>query len=69
MPGCSLQVSRDTITSTIPINGVASISIPIANDPFMVGVRFFIQGFSLDLGANAGGFTTTNRIEAMVGRL
>lgn len=69
MPGCSLQVSRDYITSSIPGNGTATLLVPIGNNPFFVGLRFYVQGFVLDLGANAGGFSATNRLEGIVGRI
>jgi len=68
MPGCSLQVSRDAIASAFPVNGTATMLMPVPNNPFLVGQSYFIQGLSLDLAANAGGYTTTNRILATVGR-
>jgi len=68
MPGCSLQVSRDEITSSVPINGIASIQIPVPDNPFLVHQEFFVQGFALDLNANAGGFVTTNHLKARIGR-
>jgi len=68
MPGCSLQVSRDEGGSAMPNNGIATIQIPVPENPFLVGQVFFVQGFALDLAANAGGFTTTNRVRASIGR-
>lgn len=68
MPGCSLQVSRDGLASVSPNNGIATLAMPIPNDPFLVGVGYFIQGLVLDPGANVGGYTTTNRIMATIGR-
>ncbi|MCA8974935.1 MAG: hypothetical protein KDC98_09445 [Planctomycetes bacterium] len=69
MPGCTLQVSRDAITSVIPQYGTARVLVPIPDNPFLIGARFFAQGFALDPSANAGGFTTTNRLQASIGRL
>lgn len=68
MPGCMLQVSRDAITSVMPVNGTATLAIPLPNDPFLVGEVFHVQALALDPGANLGGFTTTNRLTATVGR-
>ncbi|MCR9244864.1 MAG: kelch repeat-containing protein [bacterium] len=68
MPGCSLQVSQDAITSRYPHLGVTSLSIAIPNSPFLVGQQFFVQAFNLDPQANARGFTSTNHLMAMIGR-
>jgi hypothetical protein len=68
MPGCSLQVSRDAVTSSVPVFGVASTAVTVPNDPFLAGVVFYAQAFSLDLAANTMGFVTTNSLVATVGR-
>jgi len=68
MPGCSLQVSRDVIASVSPVNGTATMPMPMPNNPFLVGVSYFVQGLSLDPAANAGGYTATNRLMVTIGR-
>ncbi|MCA8950970.1 MAG: hypothetical protein KDE27_15810, partial [Planctomycetes bacterium] len=68
MPGCALRVSTDHTTSAFAQNGVVSLSVSVAPDPFLMGVRFFVQAFALDLAANPGGFTATNGLAATVGR-
>ncbi len=68
MPGCELQVSQDSITSVPPQNGVSTLTIHVPSNPFLVGLRFYVQGFVLDPAANPRGFATTNRLAAFIGR-
>lgn len=68
MPGCTLQVSQDAVTSVLPGGSVAAMTTAIPNDPFLAGVRYHVQAFTLDLLANPGGFAATNHLLATVGR-
>lgn len=68
MNGCTLQVSRDAVTSAPSLAGTASFGLAVPNDPFLTSFSFYVQAFPLDLAANALGFTSTNTLIATVGR-
>lgn len=68
MNGCTLQVSRDAVTSAPAIAGTASFVLDVPNDPFLTSLEFYVQAFPLDLAANGLGFTSTNTLIATVGR-
>jgi hypothetical protein len=69
MPGCSLQVSRDAVTSVVPVLGVAALPVAVPHDPFLAGVVFYVQAFPVDLSLNGSGLLATNSLVATVGRL
>jgi len=69
MTGCQLLVSGDVLLG-LPSSGATGsvlLSVPLPNDPGLVGGVFFNQAFLLDLGANAGGVIATNGGWGLIG--
>lgn len=59
-PGCNVLIDLIT-TGAAGINGGTAIfSLPIANDPALIGIRFYNQALVQDRAANLLGFTTSN---------
>jgi hypothetical protein len=69
MPGCSLLVSLDTVVSRLPNGAVATLPLPIPYSTQLIAQQFFVQGASLDAGANALGITVSNALAATIGWL
>ena len=68
MPGCSLYVSREAVTSSFPILGTSTLAVSIPYNPFLVGTVFYVQAFPVEFGINPMGFLATNYLVASVGR-
>lgn len=65
MPGCSLYLQLGSpITTSITgvTNGLASMQLPIPNDPSYVGIVLFGQSAPMTSGANAAGFYASNGV-------
>jgi hypothetical protein len=67
-PGCRLAASLQMMLPGASVNGTATYSLPIPNDPTLVGAIAYLQGLSLDASANALGLTLSNAVEAYLGR-
>jgi hypothetical protein len=59
MTGCSLLAAPDVAFALANQGGTAAWSVLLPNDPGLVGVSFYNQGFVLDPGANPLGVTAT----------
>ena len=67
MPGCTLQVSLDTLVTASPVGGVSQISFPIPLQTALVGIIVYAQAGSLDPGANPLGLTISNAVAVAIG--
>jgi hypothetical protein len=68
MPGCTLYQSADLLFGMVANGqGVATWSVPIPSDPFLLGFRFHHQAYFVDTSANALGVVISNAAEARVG--
>lgn len=68
MPGCTLLQSAEFTLATTPgAAGTATFALPIPNQPSLVGVRLYLQGWAHAPGANAAEFLTSNGIEWLIG--
>ena len=65
--GCRLYVQALALLPLANIGGRASMTVPVPNDPRLIGVRFFQQAWSLDPAANAAGLVVSNGGSARVG--
>jgi hypothetical protein len=63
-PNCELVASPDVVLPTTVSGASASVSFPIPNQPQLLGVRLYVQGFEPDL---AGNGTGTNGLLMQVG--
>ncbi|MFT4841924.1 MAG: hypothetical protein ACI8UD_003517 [Planctomycetota bacterium] len=62
-PSCMLQVSVDFLQTLTPVGSTASFSLPIPNNPALIGFVLFTQGAQLE----ATGFSVTEKGIATVG--
>lgn len=65
LPGCSLylQLGSPISTSVSVVNaGLATLSIPLPNDPSYSGIVLYSQSAPMTSGANAGGFYASNAV-------
>lgn len=67
-PGCKLFTGPDLVVPAPARNGAAALSIPLPNNPWLVGRHVFVQGAVLDARLNALGLATSNAIDAKVGQ-
>jgi hypothetical protein len=67
-PGCKLAASLQIMLPSGSLNGMAAWTIPIPNDPMLIGAVAYFQGLSVDASANALGLTLSNAVEAYLGR-
>ncbi|HEX6813509.1 MAG TPA: kelch repeat-containing protein [Planctomycetota bacterium] len=67
MPGCSLQVSLDTLVTSSPGGGAAQVAVQIPLLPSLVGTTFHVQAGSFDPGANPFGLTISNAVAVSIG--
>ena len=68
MRGCELAVSLD-VEFPMQRGAEASLSIPIPNDPVLVGGEFFLQAYGPASGANPLGVGATDALAASIGGL
>ena len=66
-PGCFLRASPDVNTFLFG-TPTATWSLALPNDPGLLCVQFFNQAFTLDTGANALGFVTSDAYSGIVGQ-
>jgi hypothetical protein len=67
MPGCTGYVSLDLSFLLTSQNGACTWTIPIANNPALAGLQFFVQGLVLDIGVNPAGLVASNAGAGLVG--
>lgn len=67
MPACSLRIDPAVTLFLVGSGTTASTAIVIPQDPGMLGLNLFAQGFSIDPLANAAGLTVSNSGKAKVG--
>jgi hypothetical protein len=67
MTGCMLHASPDVMFFTPATAGRATLAWTVPNNPSLIGVRFFNQGFSLDPGINPTGATVSNAGAGIIG--
>ena len=60
---CLLQVAVDALLAAPVVGGVASVSVPVPNDPTLVGAIVYAQGAQLEL----GGASVTAKAAALLG--
>lgn len=63
------DVSLDTVVSRLPNGTVATLPLPIPYSTQLIAQQFFVQGATLDSGANALGITVSNAPAATIGWL
>ncbi|MHC5064072.1 MAG: Kelch repeat-containing protein [Planctomycetota bacterium] len=70
-PGCSLLVSFNRSSESLPINaaGTADLVVAIPSSSALVGLEIYLQGFVVDSGANPLGVSASGAIEARIGSL
>lgn len=69
MPGCDLLVSNDVIVGGTQAGGQAMLPLAVPLAPTLVGTSVYAQALSLDLAANALGFTASNGLQLGIGQL
>lgn len=69
MPGCDLLVSNDVIVGGTQVGAQSQLPLPVPNVPSLVSQSVHAQALSLDLGANALGFTASNGLQLTIGQL
>ena len=67
MTGCSLLASGEVLFPVTPSGGIATLTLPVPNDPGLLGGLFFNQGFVRDPPANPFGATMSNAGEGRIG--
>jgi len=71
MPGCDLLQSAEhamlPTASTGP--GAATFSLPVPNNPGLIGLRLYLQGWAFAPNANAGDAIISNGVEWAIGNL
>ena len=71
LPGCNLLTLGDIQTNFLfPVGGVASVSLPIPSDPFLVGlvVRMQMTSNEVDAQFNISAISITNAIDFTLGQ-
>jgi hypothetical protein len=69
-PGCSLLVSLDQFAAAVAVgqsvhDGVAEIPLPIASDPALAGVPFYLQWALRQPGVNTLNYVLTSAVEVV----
>jgi hypothetical protein len=68
MPGCSLHVDFTALVPLAGENGQAVWSLPIPDDPFWVGTRFYNQALVFDQNVgNPFGAVMSDAAEGVIG--
>lgn len=67
MPGCDWHVALDGVALLAGQNQQAQFSLPIPDQPSLVGIRFYHQALVLDPAANAFGAVVSEAAEGVVG--
>jgi hypothetical protein len=67
MPGCSLLVRPDASCIVTATAGQATLSMPLPNQPALIGLQFFGQGLALDPATNALGAVVSDAGVGVVG--
>jgi hypothetical protein len=70
MPGCWLLASGEPNPTPVQADagGVATLTLPIPNDPTLDGLEFFNQALVVDLGVNPAGVTVSNGGRGVISR-
>ncbi len=68
MPSCTLYTDIADAAPTTNFAGIVIWTIQLPNDPGLIGLKFYQQGWILDPAANALGAVTTNAGEGIIGR-
>ena len=63
-PGCNLYVSVDILVDT---GGAPSVTLPVPNDPVLVGGTLHWQGAAIEVGINALNAVTANYVSLTIG--
>ncbi len=68
MPGCASRVPPDAIFVLVGSNNQAKYSLPIPDDPRLVGLRFYHQALVFDASAgNLSGAVVSDAAEGVIG--
>ena len=65
-PGCTLHVSPDLVAASPTGIGAIVWMVPIPNDPLLLGIRFYNQGWAVDPTATPA-VGMSNGGEALIG--
>ncbi len=69
MPGCFARVAPDSVYFVTGAGNTATLALPVPNNPNLMGLTFYQQGWSFDPAANPTGMTTSNSARLTIGRL
>ncbi len=69
MPGCDLQVDPVLIDAFLAVGNTATWTLPIPNDPLLLGLTIFCQGAAFDAAANTFGLVLANHGAMTLGGL
>jgi hypothetical protein len=67
MPGCVQFVSVDVVSVMAPSGTTATFSLPVPNQPALLGVTLFHQAAVFESGANAAGIVVSNATRSVIG--
>lgn len=68
MTGCTLDVGTPLAVLPVPAaGGIAQWALPLPSDPFWLGQSLYYQAFTVDVGANPLGLTSSIAAEAVIG--
>lgn len=70
LPGCDQLQSAEVVFAPVVFTTAtsATFSLPIPNDPGLVDLRVFLQGWALAPGANPGQVVVSNGVDWSIGR-
>ena len=67
MPGCLLSVNLDVTNVLVASGGQATSTLPVPNNPSLIGVQIGAQSAAFYGEANAFGMTTSNGVRLTIG--
>jgi hypothetical protein len=67
MPGCLLSVNLDVTSLLVAAGGQATSTLPVPNNPTLIGVQIGAQSAAIYAEANPFGMTTSNGVRLTVG--
>ncbi|MFN6146688.1 MAG: hypothetical protein ACK5AL_10045 [Planctomycetota bacterium] len=69
-PGCGLRASLDVLNAWFPSGATHAYSLPIPNNPALIGVQLFTQSAAFQVpAANAFGAITSNGVAGLLGSI
>lgn len=67
MPGCRLSVNLDVTSVLVPVASQATASLPVPNNPALIGVQIGAQSAAFHAEANSFGVITSNGVRLTIG--